>query len=692
MTTPEIDELDQLAITTLRTLAIDAVEEAGSGYPGTAMALAPLVYTIYSEHLRFDPEDPKWDNRDRFVLSVGHASNLLYGMLHLSGVKSVDPSTGPVGEPAMTLDDIRGYRQGETRATGHPEYGVVAGVETSTGPLGQGLANSVGMAMAQRWKAATFDVDGQGLFDHEVIAVGGDGDVMKGIAYEAASYAGHQELSNLCWIYDNNNITIEGSTELAFTEDVGGRFSALGWSVIEVDDANDRDAIRAALAAFRAEQDRPTMIVLTSEIGWGSPNFQGQQRMHGIPLGPEETRLTKAAYGWPEDSNFLVPGEVIDHVEATFCERGRNAREAWNQEWEAFAAKHPDLAKTVDQMHKHELPEGWDADIPSWDDPTEMVAVREASFASINAIAPNIPWLVGGASDTAMKSMTLMWFPEAGGAQPGSPTGRNIHYGTREHAMVGIANGIALSGIRNYDSSYLVFSEYARGAIRLSALMGLPVIHVLTNDSFQVGPDGPTHQPIGHLATYRAMPNMEVIRPADANETVVAWQMALKRNNAPTILSIAHQKVPVIDRTKYASARGIEQGGYVLADPPDGHDIDAILIATGAEVHLAMETRELLAESDVHVRVVNLASWGVFEAQPTEYRQSVLPDKIRARVTIEEAATIGWHRYAGDLGEVLGMDTFGKSAPAPVLQKRFGFTAVDVAAAANRVIARTRDA
>lgn len=686
MKTPEETRLDELAITTLRTLAIDAVEEAGSGYPGTAMALAPAIYTIYSEHLRYDPEDPTWENRDRFVLSVGHASNLLYGMLHLSGVKSVDPKTGPVGEPAMTVEDIKGYRSGTTRATGHPEYGVVAGVETSTGPLGQGLANSVGMAMAQRFKAAKFDVDNQGLFDHEVIAVGGDGDVMQGIAYEAASYAGHQKLSNLCWIWDNNSITIEGSTELAFTEDVAGRFAALGWAVTVIDDANDRDAIRAALAGFRAEQDQPTFIVLTSEIGWGSPNFQGQQRMHGIPLGPEETKLTKAAYGWPEDSHFLVPDEVLDHVQATFCARGRTAREAWNQQWETFSAAHPEEAKSIELMRKHELPDGWDGDMPSWDDPTEMVAVREASFASINAFAPKIPWLVGGASDTAMKSMTLMWFPEAGGAQPSNPAGRNMHYGTREHGMAGIANGLALSGVRNYDSAYMVFSEYARGAIRLSALMAQPVIHVLTNDSFQVGPDGPTHQPIGHLATYRAMPNITIIRPADANETAIAWKTALQRTDGPTILSIAHQKVPVIDRTKFGSASGVEQGGYVLADPPDGSSIDAIIVATGAEVHLAIETRDLLAKSGVHVRIVNLASWEIFEAQSDEYRQSVLPSEIRARVTVEEAATIGWRRYAGDAGEVLGIDTFGLSAPAPVLQKRFGFTPEDVAAAVTRSI------
>lgn len=409
--------------------------------------------------------------------------------------------------------------------------------------------------------------------------------------------------------------------------------------------------------------------------------------MHGIPLGPEETKLTKAAYGWPEDSNFLVPDEVLEHVQATFCARGRAARDAWNEQWATFADAHPEAARSIEQMRNNELPDGWDADMPRWDDPTEMVAVREASFASINAFAPNIPWLLGGASDTAMKSMTLMWFPEAGGAQPGSPAGRNMHYGTREHGMAGIANGLALSGVRNYDSAYLVFSEYARGAIRLSALMGVPVIHVLTNDSFQVGPDGPTHQPIGHLATYRAMPNITIIRPADANETAVAWRTALARTDGPTILSIAHQKVPVIDRSVFGSADGVARGGYVLADPPDGAEIDAIIIATGAEVHLAIETRALLAEDGVNVRIVNLASWEIFEAQSSDYRESVLPAAIRARVTVEEAATIGWHRYAGDAGEVLGIDTFGLSAPAPVLQQRFGFTPDDVAAATKRVIA-----
>lgn len=681
------EDLDALAITTLRTLSIDAVENAGSGYPGTAMALAPALYTIYTEHLRYDPQDPLWENRDRFVLSVGHAGILLYSMLLLADVRSADPATGPVGEPAMTVDELRQYRQGKGRATGHPEHGVLAGIETSTGPLGQGLANSVGMAVAQRWKAATYDVDQTGLFDHEVIAMGGDGDVMEGIAYEAASYAGHQKLSNLCWIYDNNSISIEGSTNLAFTEDVGARFAALEWNVIEVADANDRDAIRSAMAAFRAETERPTFIVLTSVIGWGSPNRAGTQPMHGIPMGPEETAATKAAYGWPTDSNFLIPDEVRDHVKATAYGRGQKVRSEWDAKWSAFQQAHPELADSITKMRSRELPDGWDSALPSWDDPAEMVAGREASFASINAIGPKLPWLLGGASDTAMKSMTLMWFPEAGGNQPETPWGRNMHYGTREHAMSAIANGLSLSDVRTYDSTYLVFSEYGRGAIRLSALMGLPVVHVLTNDSFRVGPDGPTHQPIDHLASYRAMPNTTVIRPADANETAVAWRLALERTNGPTILAIAHQKVPVIDRSKFASADGIARGGYVLADAPEGTEPDAIIIATGAEVHLAMAARSQLTGEGVHVRVVNLASWEIFDAQSEQYRQSVLPREITARVTVEEGATQGWHRYAGDSGEVIGIDTFGKSGPIPMLEELFGFTTNDVSAAVKRVIA-----
>ena len=681
------EDLDALAITTLRTLSIDAVENAGSGYPGTAMALAPALYTIYTEHLRYDPQDPLWENRDRFVLSVGHAGILLYSMLLLADVRSVDPGTGPVGEPAMTVDELRQYRQGEGRATGHPEHGVLAGIETSTGPLGQGLANSVGMAVAQRWKAATFDVDKTGLFDHEVIALGGDGDVMEGIAYEAASYAGHQKLSNLCWIYDNNSISIEGSTNLAFTEDVSARFAALGWNVIKVADANDRDAIRAALAAFRVEQDRPTFIDMTSVIGWGSPNRAGTQPMHGIPMGPEETAATKDAYGWPTNSSFLIPDEVREHVKATFYERGQKARTEWNTKWDAFTKAQPEFAGHIAKMANRELPDGWDSDLPSWDDPSEMVAGREASFASINAIGPKFPWLLGGASDTAMKSMTLMWFPEAGGNQPDTPWGRNMHYGTREHAMSAIANGLALSNVRTYDSTYLVFSEYGRGAIRLSALMGLPVIHVLTNDSFRVGSDGPTHQPIDHLASYRAMPNLTLVRPADANETVEAWKLALERTDGPTIISIAHQKVPVIDRTTFAPASGVTRGGYVLADPPDGAAPDAIIIATGAEVHLAMATREALANEGIHVRVVNLASWEIFEEQDEQYRQRVLPSTLGARVTVEEGASQGWHRYAGEGGEVIGIDRFGKSGPVPMLEELFGFTTNDVSAAVKRVIA-----
>lgn len=671
------DDIDDLAITTLRTLAIDAVEAAGSGYPGTAMSMAPVVYTLFTEHLRYDPDDPQWLNRDRFVLSVGHASILLWGMLHIADVRSLDEATGGPG-PAMTLDDLRHYRQGGSRATGHPEYGVTAGVETTTGPLGQGIATSVGMAMAKRWSAATFDPESSGLFDHEVVALCGDGDLMEGLSYEAASLAGHHRLSDLCWIYDDNGMSIEGSTDITFTEDVGARFSALGWNVLHVDDANDRAALRTALQQFRDEKERPTLIIVKSVIGWGSPNRQGTQMMHGMALGAEEAAATKAAYGWPTDSDFLVPPEVREHVHATMCARGREARARWDDQWGSFGQQHPDRVDAVNKMLGRELPERWDDDLPTWEPDTDGIATREASGQVINAVGPRLPWLVGGAADTGLPSSTFMWFEEAGSFFPDTPAGRNFHFGVREHAMTAVANGLTLSGLRAYDACYLIFTDYARGGIRLSALMGLPVVHVFTHDSFQIGADGPTHQPVEQLATYRAIPNLTVIRPCDANETAVAWRLALEHTTGPTVLSLSFQPLPILDRSEVADADGIRRGGYVLADPEDGQ-IDGVIIATGAEVHLALAARRMLADKGLGIRVVNLASWELFDEQPQAYRDDVLPPSVPVRLAVEEAATLGWHRYVGDKGEVLGFDTFGISEPIPKLQARFGFTAEHVA-------------
>ena len=679
MTTAETDpdhDIDELAVTTLRTLAIDAVNKAGSGYPGTAMAMSPVVYTLFTEHMRYDPDDPNWLNRDRFVLSVGHASILLWGMLHVAEVQSTDEATGGPG-PAVTLEDIRHYRQGGSRATGHPEHGVTAGVEATTGPLGLGIASSVGLAMAQRWNRATFDPESTGVFDHEVIALCSDGDMMEGLSYESASLAGHHRLSDLCWIYDSNGMSIEGSTGVAFTEDVPARFAALGWNVLAVDDANDRTALRAALQQFRSEQDRPTLIIVKSVIGWGSPNRQGTQMMHGIPLGPEEAAATKAAYGWPTDSDFLVPPEVKEHVRSKMLS-GRQARASWDEQWKSFGQDHPDRLATIEKMLARELPDGWDADLPQWEPDADPIATGAASGEVINAIAPRLPWLVGGAADTGPQSATAMKFEEAGDFQPETPAGRNFHFGVREHAMTAVANGLTLSGLRTYDACYLTFSDYARGGIRLSALMALPVVHVLTHDSVQVGPDGPTHQPIEQLASYRALPNVTVIRPCDANETSVAWALAIERTTGPTVLSLSYQPIPILDRSELAGPEGIRRGGYVLADAADGK-IDGIIIATGGEVHLALEARAMLAEKGVGIRVVNLASWELFEQQPKEYRDEVLPPAVKARLAVEEGATLGWHRYVGDAGAVLGMESFGISEPISKLQPRFGFTAENVA-------------
>lgn len=669
---------DQLSINTIRTLSIDAIDKANSGHPGTAMALAPLTLKIWQDFLRYDPADPRWPNRDRFVLSPGHASMLLYSMIHLAGVRRVDHDGVVTDEPSVSLEDIKNFRQLGSPTPGHPESHLTTGVETTTGPLGQGVATSVGLAIAGLWKRAHF---GEELFDYDVYTICSDGDLMEGVSQEAASLAGHQQLHNLCWIYDSNRITIDGSTDLAFTEDTEERFDAAGWAVHRVDDANDLDGIGAALDRFKAETERPTMIVLHSHIGYGSPNKVDTADVHGSPLGSDETKLTKKAYGWPEDAHFLVPDGVYENFNNGIGARGAELSAAWRRRFES--ASEADR-KEVGQMIAGDLPDGWDVDIPSFD-AGEQIATRKASQKVINAIAPRVPWMTSGSADlTGSASSGLS--PEVSGVfEPGSRDGHGIHLGIREHESAAMSNGLALSGMRPVWSTYLIFSDYARPAIRLSALMEQPVVHWLTHDSIGLGEDGPTHQPVEQLASLRAIPQLDVIRPADANEVAEAWKVIMPRRDHPTALVLTRQNVPVLDREKYASAGGLARGGYVLADC-DGEP-EVILIATGSEVHIAVEAHETLMVEGIRSRVVSLPSWQLFDSQSEEYRDSVLPPPVTARVAIEQASTMGWERYVGETGTMIGMTTFGASAPFKDLQKFFGFTPDKVVEAARDQIA-----
>jgi transketolase len=665
--TLETQSPDQLSINTIRTLSIDAIDRANSGHPGTAMALAPLGLKIWQDYLRYDPADPHWPNRDRFVLSAGHASMLLYSLIHLAGVRKVDHDGTVLDEPSISLEDIRNFRQLGSSTPGHPESHITTGVETTTGPLGQGVATSVGMAVAGLWKRSVF---GEDLFDYDVYTVCGDGDLMEGVSQEAASLAGHQQLHNLCWIYDSNRITIDGSTDLAFTEDVDARFQANGWVVHHVHDANDLDEIGRALDGFKAEKDRPTMIIVHSHIGYGSPNKVDTADVHGNPLGAAETILTKEAYGWPEDAHFLVPDGVYPNFSNGIGARGARLSAAWRQNFDAAS---PETRKDIGLMLAGDLPEGWDSDIPSFDT-GDQIATRKAAQKTLNAIAPRVPWLMSGSADLT------------GSASSGlSPEVSGIHLGVREHESAAMANGMALSGMRPVWSTYLIFSDYARPAIRLSALMEQPVVHWLTHDSIGLGEDGPTHQPVEQLASLRAIPQLDVIRPADANEVAEAWKVIMPRKEQPTALVLTRQNVPVIDREKYGSASGLARGGYVIADC-DGKP-DVILIATGSEVHVALEAHETLVIEGINSRVVSLPSWFIFDSQGEEYRESVLPSSVTARVGIEQASTMGWERYVGENGTMIGMTTFGASAPFKDLQKFFGFTPDRVVEAAKDQIA-----
>ena len=680
-------DLDRLCIDTIRTLAIDAVQQANSGHPGTPMAMAPLVYCLWQRVLRFDPADPIWPNRDRFVLSAGHASMLLWALLHLTGTKAVNASYEVPGEPSVTLDDIRRFRQLDSKCPGHPEYRWTSGVETTTGPLGQGVATSVGMAIAGRWMASHFNRPGFTMFDHDVYALAGDGCMMEGLSGEAASLAGHLRLANLCWIYDNNHVTIEGPTELAFSEDVAARFLGYGWNVTRVGDANDLALLERAFDVFRACDDRPTLVIVDSHIGYGAPHKQDTSAAHGEPLGEDEVRLAKRAYGWPEDAKFLVPEGVYAHFGRGIGARGRALREAWFARFAQYREVHPELADQLYRMQHRELPEGWDRGLPEFAPDAKGLAGRDASAKVLNVLAQNVPWLLGGSADLAPSTKTRLTFEGAGDLTATNPGGRNIHFGIREHAMAAIVNGLALSKLRAYGSTFFTFSDYARPAIRLAAIMEIPIIHVFTHDSIGVGEDGPTHQPVEHLASLRAIPGLVTLRPADANETVEAWRTIMQLRHDPVALVLSRQPVPTFDRSRYAPASGLARGAYVLADAAGGEP-DLLLLATGSEVALCLAAYERLTADGFRARVISMPSWELFERQPEGYRESVLPGRVRARVAVEQASVFGWDRYVGPAGEIIGMHTFGASAPLKALQTKFGFTPDRVVHAARQALAR----
>jgi len=690
---PPENDLDQVAINTIRTLAIDAVQKANSGHPGTPMDAAPTAYTLWQRILRYDPQRPDWLNRDRFVLSCGHASMLLYALIHLSGIKAINPSYEKVGGPSVTLDDIKTFRQAGSRCPGHPEYGWTSGVETTTGPLGQGVATSVGMAIAGRFLAETYNRPGLDIFDFNVYALCGDGDMMEGISSEAASIAGHLRLSNLCWIYDSNRVTIEGHTDIAFTEDVAARFLGYGWEVMRVTDPNDIAMVERALHDFNATHGRPTLIIVHSHIGYGAPHKQDSPTAHGEPLGVEEVRLTKEFFGFSPDQNFVVPPGVTEHFAANMGARGARLRKEWEQAFARYRTQYPDLGDQIERISARELPGGWEKALPAFPPSEGGMSTRDASGKILNALADKIPWLIGGAADLSPSTKTRLTFEFAGDFEPdrslGNYRGRNLHFGIREHAMCAIVNGMTLTGLRAFGSGFLIFTDYARGSIRLSSLMDLPVLHIWTHDSISVGEDGPTHQPIEQLVSLRAIPGMVVIRPSDANEMAEAYRLALSLKSRPVALICSRQPLPIVDRTRYAKAAELAKGGYVLADPPDGKP-DVILIGCGSEIGLCMQARERLAAEHIKARVVSMPAWTLFDEQDQGYRDSVLPPSISARVTVEEASPIGWDRYAGRNGVVLGMRTFGMSAPMKIVAEHFGFTPEHVVAAAKETLAHSR--
>ena len=681
--------IDQLCINTIRTLSMDAVQQANSGHPGTAMAMAPVVYCLWQRFLRFDPDDPIWPNRDRFVLSIGHASMLLYSLLNLCAVKAVNPKYEQLGEPSVTLDDIRRFRQLDSKCPGHPEYRWTSGVETTSGPLGQGVAVSVGMAMAGRWMAEYFNRPEFEMFSYDAYALCGDGCMMEGVSSEAASLAGHLKLSNLCWIYDSNKITIEGHTDWAFSDDVATRFIAYGWNVTRVGDANDLEMLERALQTFKSTQDRPTLIIVDSHIAYGSPNKQDTSSAHGEPLGEEEIKLTKRSYGWPEDARFHVPDGVLDHFRQGMGARGHAERQAWMAMFERYKKQFPELADHLYKMQHRQLPDGWDNDLPEFPADAKGVAGRESSGKVLNAVARNVPWLIGGSADLTPSTKTRLTFDGAGDFTAADYSGRNCHFGIREHAMSSILNGLSHCKVRPFGSGFLIFSDYARPAIRLASLMELPVTYIFTHDSIGVGEDGPTHQPVEQIASLRAIPGLIVLRPGDANEVIEAWRVIMRKHHEPVALILSRQALPTLDRSIYASASGVSQGAYVLADA-DGGKSEALLMASGSEVGLCVQAYEQLKAEGVKARVVSMPSWELFEQQSEEYRASVLPPDVTARVSVEQASTMGWARYVGLDGVSIGMKTFGASAPLKELQQKYGFTVEHVVATAKEQVAKAR--
>jgi transketolase len=679
--------LDQLCINTIRTLSMDAVQQAKSGHPGTPMALAPLVYTLWNRVMRFDPQDPIWPNRDRFVLSNGHASMLLWSVLHLTRTQAVNADYENLGHPSVTLDDIRRFRQLGSRTPGHPEYHWVSGVETTTGPLGQGIATSVGMAIGQKWLAAHYNRPEFNIFDYNIYAVCGDGCMMEGVGSEAASLAAHLGLDNLCWIYDNNHISIEGDTRITFTEDVATRFLGYGWNVLRVGDANDMDSIDQVLNVFHKTKGRPTLIILDSHIGYGAPHKQDTAAAHGEPLGEEEIRLAKRSYGWPEDAKFFVPEDVYQHFAAGIGARGATARNEWNKLYQSYRSAHPDLANEINQIERRELPAGWDRNLPVFSADAKGMAGRDASGKVLNVLAQGIPWFLGGSADLGSSNKTLLTYEGAVDLQAESPGGKVLHFGIREHAMGAIVNGLALTKLRPFGATFFIFSDYARPAIRLSALMELPALFVFTHDAMGDGQDGPTHQPVEHLISLRAIPGLIVLRPADANEVVEAYRYVLQLRHKPAVLALSRQPLPTLDRSKYAPASGLSRGAYVLGDAAGGNP-EVILIASGSEVSLAVDAHETMLAEGIRSRVVSMPSWEIFEQQSEQYRESVLPQVVKARVAIEQASTLGWERYVGDSGVVIGMKTFGASAPLKELQRKFGFESDRVAATAKALLGR----
>jgi transketolase len=678
-------QLDTLSINTIRTLAIDAVQQANSGHPGAPMGLAPVTYCLWQEFLRYDPADPTWLNRDRFVLSNGHASMLLYAMLHLAGVREVDQNHQVLKELAVPLEEIKRFRQLGSRTPGHPESHVTSGIETTTGPLGQGVGNSLGMAIAREWLAANFNRPEFEIFDYNVYAICSDGDLMEGIGGEAASLAGHLKLANLCWIYDHNHVTLDGPADWSFSEDVATRFVGYGWNVTRVADANDVEMLARAFETFQKTTDRPTLIVVDSHIGYGSPHKQDTNAAHGEPLGEEEVRLVKKFYGWPEDAKFLVPEGVREHFQDGIGKRGRDLRAQWAKVFAEYSRKYPELADRLHRMQRRELPDGWDKNLPTFPADSKGLATRESSGKVLNALAQNIPWLLGGSADLATSNKTNLKFEGAGDFQAGSYGGRNLHFGVREHVMGASVNGLTVSGIRAFGATFFNFSDYMRASIRLAALMEIPSIFIFTHDSIGVGEDGPTHQPIEQLASLRAMPNLIVLRPGDANEVVEAWKIIAQLQHQPVALVLTRQNLPTFDRTKYGAASGTARGAYVLADAAGGKP-EVILMGTGSEVSLCVEAHEKLRAEGVQARVVSMPSWEIFERQDTAYQQSVLPSSVTARVSVEMAATFGWERYVGLKGQKVGMHRFGASAPLKDLLKFFGFTVDAVVAAARKAI------